>query len=467
MRDILFLPVRGIHEETPLPEPVRCLKTAVLTALVLAGAQGRAVAEVSATSTADSLSLTAAIRLALDRHVTLRLERAQAAAARGRVLESAAALLPHVTGSAAETRVFRINLAAQGFGAIPLPISPLIGPFDVFDARFQAVLPLLDPAGWSRLGSALDRRRAEDLAVHLAEEQVAAAAGLAFVEALRARRSIGAAQAGVELANGLLTLAQGEHQTGTAAGLDVARAETRQAEERLRLLEANEAAEDADLRLKRLLGLPLGASLTLTGTLSGAAAGAPPTDDLVAQALKERLELSILRIRTEAAREDVASARRECWPSLVAVGDYGLSGNQPDSGARATGAAGLAIRWPVFGGGLAAAHVREAQGALDEVQARYDDALLAVEEDVRRAASRLASARERVTTTMLAANLARRELDLARDRFTAGVGDNLELINAQTVLARAQDADASALAQLATARINEALALARMTRFDL
>jgi len=460
MKTILIAPLGASCEEIPLLQPVRFLKSFAVLALVSAAAP-RAFAGT------ESLSLPAAIRLALERHVTLRLERAQAAAARGRVLESAAALLPHITGTAGETRVFRINLAAQGFGAIPLPISPLIGPFDVFDARFQAVLPLLDPAGWSRLESALDRRRAEDLAVHLAEEQVAAAAALAYVEALRARRAIGAAQAGVELADGLLALSQGEHQTGTAAGLDVARAETRQAEERLRLLEALETAEDADLRLKRLLGMPLGAPFTLTGTLSGVAAPTPATDALVAQALHDRPELAILAMRTDAARGDLEAARRECWPALVAGGDYGLSGNQPDSSARATGAAGLAIRWPVFGGGVAQAHAREAQGALDEVQARYDDTRLAVEEDVRRAASRLASARERVTTTMLAANLARRELDLARDRFTAGVGDNLELINAQTVLARAQDADASAIAQLATARINEALALGRMTGFDL
>jgi len=62
-------------------------------------------------------------------------------------------------------------------------------------------------------------------------------------------------------------------------------------------------------------------------------------------------------------------------------------------------------------------------------------------------------------------NLALRELEMARDRFSAGVADNLEVINAQTSLADARDAQVMALAQYNAARLNLAAALGRAESF--
>ena len=61
--------------------------------------------------------------------------------------------------------------------------------------------------------------------------------------------------------------------------------------------------------------------------------------------------------------------------------------------------------------------------------------------------------------------LAQRELEMARDRFRAGVGDNLEVVTAQTSLANARDAQVTALAQHNAARLNLAAALGRAEGF--
>ena len=50
--------------------------------------------------------------------------------------------------------------------------------------------------------------------------------------------------------------------------------------------------------------------------------------------------------------------------------------------------------------------------------------------------------------------LAQRELEMARDRFSTGVGDNLEVVTAQTSLANARDAQVTALAQHNASRLN-------------
>jgi outer membrane protein TolC len=54
---------------------------------------------------------------------------------------------------------------------------------------------------------------------------------------------------------------------------------------------------------------------------------------------------------------------------------------------------------------------------------------------------------------------------MARDRFRAGVADNLEVINAQTALAEARAAQVTALAQYNATRLNLAAALGHAQAF--
>src|SRR5260370_31827640 len=81
---------------------------------------------------------------------------------------------------------------------------------------------------------------------------------------MRADRAVAAAQANVTLAQTLLKLAQDQRDAGIATGVDVTRAETRLAQEQVRLSRAQTDAEEGRLQLQRIVGLPLGSLLTLT-----------------------------------------------------------------------------------------------------------------------------------------------------------------------------------------------------------
>ena len=62
---------------------------------------------------------------------------------------------------------------------------------------------------------------------------------------------------------------------------------------------------------------------------------------------------------------------------------------------------------------------------------------------------------------------AQQELNLAQDRFTAGLGDNTQVINAQVSLANARDKYVQTLAQYEQARLNYFGAIGDPRRFDL
>ena len=113
-----------------------------------------------------------------------------------------------------------------------------VGPFNHFDARFTLVQNVFSLAAVRRyqsagLGVAL-ARAGERLAV----EQVTTAAAMAYVMALCGEQGVSAAQANVELAERLLELARNQKTAGLAAGLDVVRAETRLANQRVALAQA-------------------------------------------------------------------------------------------------------------------------------------------------------------------------------------------------------------------------------------
>src|SRR5437763_141504 len=85
---------------------------AVISAAAFAGRARGEVAPVPAT-----LSIRDAIERAIQTRLTVQLARAASQEARGRAIQAAAFLLPQVTGAVSQARVFKSNLAAQGFQA--------------------------------------------------------------------------------------------------------------------------------------------------------------------------------------------------------------------------------------------------------------------------------------------------------------------------------------------------------------
>jgi len=407
-----------------------------------------------------------AIGLALKNNVDVRVAAARNESARGRALQDAADLLPQIIGTAHQGRVYKVNLAAQGFSSFPGGFDPVLGPFNNFDARIRLSQRIFDMEAIDRTRSSAAARRAADAETAIAREHVAAAAALAYLDVLRARASIVSAQAGDTLAQTLLTQVENQKKAGSAAGIDVARAKTRAAEERLRVLVAQSQEHDALMRLIRVVGLPLGTTVQATDPFQYAE---PPSLDLngaVAQALDRRVEI---RASEESVREKKLSLSAESWshgPSVSASGDYGASGNTPDN-SRPTGSAGVDVSMPLWTSGHIGGKREEARGELHEAQARLDDVRAQVEEDVRLAADQVATTAEQVKTSQQAVTLAESELKMARDRFDAGVGSNVDVVDAQTALARVQDAQIAALAGFEAARISQAMALGAAQDFRL
>src|SRR5262249_24306873 len=132
-----------------------------------------------------------------------------------------------------------------------------------------------------------------------------------------------------------------------------------------------------------------------------------------------------------------------------------------------TRAVAIRLNVPIFNGGATRGRITEAASKERQAELALNDVRTQVEQDVRLAERTLAATADAVRAANQALSLALRELQMARDRFAAGVADNLEVLNAETALADARLSQVAALAQFNSARLNLATALGRAQSYTL
>jgi outer membrane protein len=413
-----------------------------------------------------ALSFEQALQLAIQNNLTTLLAHERRNEARGVKQQSLAPLLPNVSGVAYQLSLTE-NLVALGFerGIIPGFNSIFLGPFKNFDARVFLTQTIFDLSAIRGYQAGRAGVRVAELQEALAREQVASGTGLIYLEALRADRAVSAAQANVDLAQALLKQAQDQRNAGVATGVDVTRAQTRLAEQQVGLAQAQTTSEQARLNLQRVVGLPLGSALTLTDPLRFTEEVLPGVEAAVAQADRNRREIQVAEEQIRVSDLERQAARAAYLPSLEVVSDYGGSGITVANSDLPTRRIGVQLNVPIFNGGLTRGRVTEATSRQRQSELELSNIRGQVEEDVRLALVTLRTAALQVRAADESVRLALRELEMARDRFQTGVGDNLEVVTAQTSLANAREAQVTALAQHNAARLNLAAALGSAEAF--
>jgi len=112
-----------------------------------------------------------------------------------------------------------------------------------------------------------------------------------------------------------------------ATGVDTARAETRIAQDRQRLIQGRLAATQADIRLKRVVGISLSEPVALSSGALQASAAVPQESSAIAQAISGRAEIRMTQEQLKAETDGLAAARANFLPVISAQADYGFSGN--------------------------------------------------------------------------------------------------------------------------------------------
>jgi outer membrane protein len=372
-----------------------------------------------------------------------------------------AALLPQANLNVSDAAE-RINIAA--FLGRKIPGFPEHGgPFQVFQAGPGFSAPIFDLTLWRRYQSAKDAANASRFDSLSTREQVILLVVSQYIGTIRNVANVEASQSRVELAQALYDQAADLQKEGVGTGIDTLRANVELQNEKQTLLEA-EAERDTSLYgLSRLLNLDPRQSIELADSLSFFDTPQPEVEASIEAALGGREEWKALQERIKTAGADKRASQESRLPSLNFNGNWAYEGSSSTTGIPTYNYA-AAVSVPLFTGGRIHAEIVKADLEIQRLEQQRDDLRNQIALDVKTALINLDSARNQVQVANLGVQLSKEEVDQARDRFKAGVANNIEVIQAQDSLARANDNQIAALYRFNQARADYARSIGQMEK---
>jgi outer membrane protein len=366
------------------------------------------------------------------------------------------ALLPQASLDVSD-RAQRTNLEAA-FGKPFSGFPEHIGPFQVFDAGSLFSMPIFNLSLWRRLQAAGHRVNESDANRMGVREQVTLLVVSQYLASLRAMANVRAAHVRVQLAQALYNQAKDLQKHGVATGLDTLRADVELQNEQQNLIQAQTQAKTTRYALARLLNVDPHTRVVLTDQMSFYKTPPFTANQSIAQALANRPEMKAIDARERALESDRQAVGAQKLPTLRFQGQYLQEGISATT-VIPTYVYEAQIQVPIFTGGRIRAEEANARLDLATLAQQKMDLTNQIALQVKTAVANLEAALHEVKVANLGVVLAREEVSQARDRFQAGVADNIEVVSAQNALARANDNQIGALY-----RYNEARAqLARAT----
>jgi outer membrane protein TolC len=388
-----------------------------------------------------------AIDRGLSTNLGLLLAGDQAQAARGARWKELSSLLPnlgaHVIGNA-ETE----SLAALGFNKLaPLLLPPgvkasafprVTPAFNYFDARVSLDQSIFNFGNLERERAASENVKAAQFNYKDAREMVVLAVGNSYLQAIAAAARVETAEAQVKSAQALYDKAADQQKAGLSPAINTLRAQVELQARQQQLIVARNQLAKQRLTVARIIGLPPGQGFVLTEKAPYQALAVLPLETYLERAYASRADYQAALAQVRAAELSRRAAAAGHYPSFdvsANFGDIGVAPGQSNGTWQVAG--GLNI--PIFAGNRVHGDVLEADAHLKQARAQLADLRGRIDYEVRTALLDLNAAAEQVEVARSSVDLAEQALAQSQDRFTAGVTDNLEVIEAQEALASAHE----------------------------
>ena len=418
------------------------------------------VPEGAASRTPLSLTLDDAIQRGLKSNLGLLESEHASQTARAERIQALSVLLPQITGSLAETdeqlnlKTVGINVSHNPFVTIPT----IVGPFSYTEARANVSAKIFDWNARRHLKSARANEEASRLSALGSRDLVVQAVANAYLQVTADASRVDAVKAQVDTDQALYKRAVDRRAAGVAAGIDVLRSDVQLKTEQQVLVAARNQLEKDKLALGRIIGLPPAQVIELADSAPFSQIMGITQEEALRLALAQRPDYQSSKKLVEAAQQTLVAARAEWYPTVDLNAFYGDSGptlNNSHGVFTVTGA----LNFNIFNGGRIRSDIEKARAALQQRSDELADQGAQIEVEVRTAFLDLQSASDQVAVARDNLGLADQTLDQARDRFSAGVTDTIEVVQSQGSVAVANDNLISALYAHNLAKVELARAL--------
>ena len=228
---------------------------------------------------------------------------------------------------------------------------------------------------------------------------------------------------------------QAKYDAGVVAKADVLRSEVELANARQNLIKAENNYDLAKNSLLNTMMLDASADLALTETLQYAPYE-KTLDDCLVLAEKNRPDFAQADATVTMAATGIDLAKSGRLPSVSLSASNGWSeGVLPASD---NWSVGVSASWNLFDAGVTGAKVKQADTSLTKAQEQARQTKTGGLLEVRQNYLSMAEAQKRLDTNAVAVSKAEEDLYIAKEKYNAGVGTNLDVIDAQLALTQAK-----------------------------
>jgi outer membrane protein TolC len=413
------------------------------------------------TGTTLALSLKDALNRALKYNLGIIQSDQSTRAARAQRLRNLSALLPYLSGQLS-ARVEQINLQAQGLRLITVPglsIPTIAGPFQVEDIRgylSQRIFNWSDIKNWK---SASQSETAAFYSYKSDRDLVVLVTATAYLQVLADVANVDSNRAQVRTNQAIYDQNVDLNKQGVIASIDVLRAKVQfQSQQQQLIAVENQLAIDK-LTLARVVGLPSGQQFDLTDTVPYSALKAITLEEGLRQARARRPDYVAAKAQVRAAELSAQSAAAQNYPWVGLEANYGDIGSPNFGRSHGTFLVAGTLNIPLFLGTQVRADKLQADTVLEDRKAQLADLEGKIDDQVRTAFFNLRSSSDLVAVALSNIDLANQTLVQAQARFTAGVTNSVEVVQAQQAVAAANQSYIASLYSYNSAKISLAQAI--------
>jgi len=256
-----------------------------------------------------------------------------------------------------------------------------------------------------------------------------------YYTVLKNKRNRDVAQETVAQFDHHLKQAKGFYQAGTRAKFDVTRAEVDLSNSKLNLIKAENALRLAKVSLNNAIGLPYAPEYRIEDNLDFAKY-ALPLEEAIERAYNNRADLQSLLAKKKAATESIELAKKGYYPTLSGSASY--TWVNEDMSSQKGWKVGASFTIPLFSGFLTTYQVQEYEANLKVLNANEELLRQSILLDIQQAYLNLREAEERISNTQLTVKQAQENLDLVNGRYMAGIGNPIEVTDAQVSYSNAK-----------------------------
>jgi outer membrane protein TolC len=393
------------------------------------------------TGTKIELSLKGAIERGLRYNLGL-VEANQASAdVRAERMRALSALLPQLS---ADARQGYENLSYKEIGLKLPPIPGLralpstSGAFGYQDARVSLAQSLYNGQLRNQYRARRSDEEASMLSVRDSRDVVVFAVGTAYQQMIASAARVETARAQLASADELDRQTANQVANEVAPEIDSIRAQVERQSTEQRVTNAANQLEKDKLTLARIIGLAIDQEFELSDPLAYRPMSGITSETATAEALRSRADLRSAEASVHAATFTLHAQKAQRLPVVSLSADYGGGGTNLGNLNQVYSIAGN-ISVPIYTGGRIHSDIEQAQADLARRQAEYEDLNGRVAYDVRVAWLDLTASDSSAKVAQRNKALAEKALVQSQDRYSNGVTNYLEVVQAQEALSGANE----------------------------